>query len=572
MAELTIPEIKQKIKSLLGFTTDEGWVIYDTDLKNHLVLIRYDDAKPTPTFIGFNGDVIDYDKEIYVCHSLPYASKVVTDKLPLDQDVVELTDEFGVVHSLDQTKGHLTVTPGFEGVVIRIFKYNNVIYYSTNRKLDSTKSKWGGDSETFKKMYHELGGIDPDFLFDKETISSPISYCFMIVHPSLQMSSSHNIGNGFILGLTSSCSWSLDEANCPFYYDGFDEKYKNRPYGGKLPVEVEMKLPEPPSLHAGDMKVVNPKQPFAVGAFGSLSVVNPFLSVGMDHKQFNLPKEYKGEFVIINYFKSEGMLEKCFRVVSPGYEKRLEMRGKVPNVATVLIERLQQAHLSSQEPEDRAIELFKEKYFDLPIITNLSTIKEMAKEHFITNFHVEGSMPVTYKHFFHRCHLIFQNMLLVSSPCHQSLLIRVFDNFLESYDILTTALYSTPHITPFVQKLYRNNVTRALKAEEEKIRKDMAKRGIIGQPRVREERKKTICRFIIMGIHTREVMNAADAIRLINPDKYNPIVHLPGWNRDATRLMAESKKKIEQGLPPQKEVRRRDNRTNRHTNQWNTNK
>ncbi len=86
---------------------------------------------------------------------------------------------------------------GIEGTVLRVFKHGGVVYFSTHKNLDATRSRWGS-SKTFVELYHELGGIKPELLFPEDVANGRYCYIFIIVHASTIVCSKLPIGDGYL--------------------------------------------------------------------------------------------------------------------------------------------------------------------------------------------------------------------------------------------------------------------------------------------------------------------------------------------------------------------------------------
>ena len=90
------------------------------------------------------------------------------------------------------------ITPFYEGVTLRVFKWNGKVYYASNRRLDARESKWG-DSKNFYTMYQEAKGPSEDELFDKDCPYSHTMYVFTIVHPDILNATRQHVIDPYIV-------------------------------------------------------------------------------------------------------------------------------------------------------------------------------------------------------------------------------------------------------------------------------------------------------------------------------------------------------------------------------------
>jgi hypothetical protein len=85
-------------------------------------------------------------------------------------------------------KGSTSIFIGYEGALIRIFKWNGQVFFSTQRRIYAVRSNWGGRTAFFI-LYKQLNGPDPESLFGPE-LYSPFCYMFLIVHNEIRIASS----------------------------------------------------------------------------------------------------------------------------------------------------------------------------------------------------------------------------------------------------------------------------------------------------------------------------------------------------------------------------------------------
>jgi len=156
-----------RLAEIAGLADDGNWEIYDDISDRGLFLLH---SKIEPKISGLpRGVVVDIENGVVVCDSFGFTPVVSLDllkTLPNSEDI-SVVDEFINRHIF--TAGHYTVTPAYEGVVIRAFKHESVVYFSTHKRLDCSRSRWGS-SDYFLDIYKRLGGPQAEDLFPEETL------------------------------------------------------------------------------------------------------------------------------------------------------------------------------------------------------------------------------------------------------------------------------------------------------------------------------------------------------------------------------------------------------------------
>lgn len=108
---------------------------------------------------------------------------------------------------------------GYEGAIIRIFKWNNKIFFSSHRKIDAKKSGWGGRT-IFLDIYKRLGGPPIESFYGDE-ITSPYCHMFLIADNEIRLASSTSDNRIIYLGVKK--VWNEEEyaqEDGPYYYPG----------------------------------------------------------------------------------------------------------------------------------------------------------------------------------------------------------------------------------------------------------------------------------------------------------------------------------------------------------------
>lgn len=90
------------------------------------------------------------------------------------------------VRKFDQSTTRLYL--GYEGAMVRVFKWNNQVFFSTHRRINGVKSNWSGRSAFFD-LFKKLGGPQIESLFGSEAYS-PFCYMFLIVDDAVRIATS----------------------------------------------------------------------------------------------------------------------------------------------------------------------------------------------------------------------------------------------------------------------------------------------------------------------------------------------------------------------------------------------
>jgi len=116
---------------------------------------------------------------------------------------------------------------GYEGVMVRLFKWKGKVFFSTHKRIDGTNSFWGGRRK-FLDIYNELHGPDVETMFGQE-MYSPYCHLFLVVHNDLRLASSTRDNRIFYVGAMS--VWDTEKfasEDGPYYSkDGVDLKLPN---------------------------------------------------------------------------------------------------------------------------------------------------------------------------------------------------------------------------------------------------------------------------------------------------------------------------------------------------------
>ena len=156
-------------------------------------LTRELDPETLIKILKIRGLVMDSNTGRIVCNSFGYTPDAIYDSLPTDT----LKDVNGNDLSYMLSEETTEYSPALEGTMLRAWKYNNKVYFSTHRKINPIRSSFG-NSKWFHEIYSYLEGPNGDALFNPNFSSSNITHCFLMCTKSLLIVSKINTGDGFI--------------------------------------------------------------------------------------------------------------------------------------------------------------------------------------------------------------------------------------------------------------------------------------------------------------------------------------------------------------------------------------
>ncbi len=232
---------------------NKGWTITGGKLKNskeHQDLYMVHSKRSSNQSI--RGKIVDIKNKIVVCTSLGYPSEVSISDLIYDEKyglcyvpAFQKDNTFDII-PLKKQDCELTLHISLEGAVIRLFKHDGVIRYSSHRKINCVNSRCG-DSPTFLEMYKELNGPDVDTLFDPQKRYSAHCYLFLMSHPQTLCSSRLQLGDGILTHIDTIKLFTVED--CPFPETEVDWKVNNLVTTSSIKIAYnEKKLFHPPEL------------------------------------------------------------------------------------------------------------------------------------------------------------------------------------------------------------------------------------------------------------------------------------------------------------------------------------
>lgn len=127
----------------------------------------------------------------------------------------------------DKEKTKLFV--GYEGAIVRVFRWGGETFFSTHRKISGVKSAWSA-RKSFYELYNEMGGPLIDSLFGDEEYS-PFCYMFYIANDELRLAGSTRDNRLLFLGVKKvwdeqKYAHGDDDKHGPYwYYNSFEVKY-----------------------------------------------------------------------------------------------------------------------------------------------------------------------------------------------------------------------------------------------------------------------------------------------------------------------------------------------------------
>ena len=349
--------IKQTIADILSVPISDGWDIYSTDPEHNLYLVHYTSNSNMSRYGELRGIVVDLVARTVVCRSYGYTPTVtLTELKPSDDGNFHLTDSNLIEHIVSPDL--VSIKFGFEGTVMRVFKHANIVYHSTHRRLDPSKSRWG-NSISFLDMYHVLGGPADDVLFDPNSAYSPYCHIFLMVHPDVLIASKQNVGPGYMVYLGPKKMWSTEYNECPYkqvqkngelFPDVTPEEFELDPRPNAGYIDPELKVP--PSVKTLPSNIT---KPFLFSPYNlNLEEANKHLHYGFyapfDDSTLD-PRLQTGEFIMLYEKNLNGEIIGLIKVQSKAYQWRSEMRDNNPNLLNRLYQLLNGSYIRAETPD-----------------------------------------------------------------------------------------------------------------------------------------------------------------------------------------------------------------------------
>lgn len=169
--------------------------IVDVEKGINLVNVHYDDETFDPNNSDHDiirpvrGVIFDLINKVQVAGSQGYIG-VITTNHPIKEITEENGDKYVVVN--ETIYNNAKIYMGYESFFVRVFKHKGIIYFSTQKKIDASKSRWG-NNKLFREVFEELCPIKLEELFsEKEGETSPYNHYFIVQDPCVAVVSSIN--------------------------------------------------------------------------------------------------------------------------------------------------------------------------------------------------------------------------------------------------------------------------------------------------------------------------------------------------------------------------------------------
>lgn len=222
-----VSDIKAFVTGVLKLppTLNKMWDIidlYPNDSQPQLALAHYNKETYDPynrthePLRKVRGTIVDLNTGAVVCDAYGHTQSLpCLEALDADENVIKVHTEvakyinnvedapdevakfsFGV-RQFDKTTTKLFL--GYEGAMIRLFKWNGQVFFSTHCRIDASRSNWGGRTQFFE-LFKQLGGPDISSLFGEEPFS-PYCHLFLIVHNEIRLATSTSDNRIIYLGV-----------------------------------------------------------------------------------------------------------------------------------------------------------------------------------------------------------------------------------------------------------------------------------------------------------------------------------------------------------------------------------
>ncbi len=412
-------DIKSKIAKILNVTECDDWVILDH--KHPLYLVHYSENANLTNYGYLRGTVVDIENNTVVATSFGYTPTVVLDKVDFDKNGdLNMIDEQGKKISVNNKDVEFKM--GYEGAIMRLYYHNGEIQMSTHKKLDASRSYWGGSrkfADIFKQVYPNY-----DKLFDETKKYSPYCHLFLIRDKEVLIASRENLKSPQVVYLGAKGCW--DMFKCPYELD-----------------KCDLILREP------DFTKCSIPNKF------DLNRTNHHLS-GLLSQKTNDNRLNGGEFVVM-YCLNNNQLH-LVRVVSSAYSWRSKIRNNNPNLKHRLFEMYDSAKLPN-------------KQYDLLYPWLRSFTKDVLSNLVNKNVNIVAStVPPPFDRTFHQKFINACHCLLVSVPiCLQQTVYNLIQNFSSVqqevvswlHSLHTTDFSSNKHLSDRAKKLLTLSTYRA---------------------------------------------------------------------------------------------------------------
>jgi hypothetical protein len=233
---------------------------------------------------------------------------------------------------------------GYEGAMVRIFKWNNKVFFSTHRRIDASVSDWGGRRK-FSELYKELNGPQPESFFGQEPYS-PYCYMLLIAHNEIRLATSTSDNRIIYIGMKKvwdseiyACSegpyaWHEEfPINIPIAEENSFTFSNDHKHSLIIQPDVDVEKANKflfPSRFAMNIpdKEYKAKENEIVVEYNNSSVSDIYFQ---QNGPVNNEELSGGDFIIIYTQTSEGATI-VYRLESPAFEYRVKITNNDPNL------------------------------------------------------------------------------------------------------------------------------------------------------------------------------------------------------------------------------------------------
>jgi len=354
-------DVKNTISKILGIENSAAWDVVSDEPEHNLYMVHHKPEANLADYGQIRGIVVDTKAGAVVARSYGYTPTVVSDQILLQQGDgnVHLIDNMGTEHVVNPARALFKV--GFEGTLFNVFKHDGIVYRSTRKRLDPSRSRWG-NSKPFMEMYKSLGGPSDEVLFDNSSRYSPYCHVFIVVHPDVLVVSKDNVGEGYLVYLGPKQMWSTEYDSCPYKQTQKDgslfpgitqEQFDADPRPNAGWIDTTLHVPEIVSNMGEDVT----RTSGAIFSPHNLSIeeANKHLMFGF-YKPFSNSLDRRllpGEFVVVHQLDENGATTGLIRVESSAYAWRATMRDNNPNLLHRFTQLVSGSYLDYTTPEGK---------------------------------------------------------------------------------------------------------------------------------------------------------------------------------------------------------------------------
>lgn len=344
-----------KIADILSIPAGPNWEVVRSNDDLHLIHYTTSSAE-FPEYGHIRGTIVSTEYNCVVANSYGYTPVGIADEIePDDNGLITIDDVDRSTHTFNVKDASFHM--GFDGTLIRVFKWKGTVYYSTHRRLDIATSRWGNETKTFKEMYEELNG--PETLFG-DGDCSPYCHMFIMCHPDVVVGTRFKLTKGLLIYLGYKQMW--DPETPPMPAEMVDTVLTTP----DLITEMSIDMEQPVTFKPKTLSLEEANKHLLSGFWshdGSINKYDPRLGTG--------------EFVIVHYTDVETGSKKLVRIHSTAYEWRHTMRGNHPNLWCQFVRRVNGSYLDCRKT--RPLSSYVSSY---PILANHSD--EEIMEHINT--------------------------------------------------------------------------------------------------------------------------------------------------------------------------------------------